>query len=474
MRQWTLFLVAIALHSASMKGAEPRKPIDARLPKETARLKSLPAQASLLEPPLALVQPLKEGKFTIAKKPPAIQFAKLPGQQDMPHAETWLYSHWGDALAASDGNFYVAFGDHQAVPGQAWVCRLNPNSGRIDIVVDVNKVLKPAKGEYSPGKIHAPLIDGGDGYIYFMPYRGSEKYADSPYGFAGGHLLRYHMESERTQDLGIPLPHCSVPHIVFDQTRGRLYLFGRYCPSMPEPRHNKFGVYDLAEQQVVHIASNTCKPEEAPRAAIVGGDGRVWYGTESHVMAVYHPQSNKTFLTKTPVIADVRYNRKTKQEEKYFFLRTASEADEHGIAYCLTWDAHYHAFNSKTGKFKPLGVRSFLEEVDKAKSLYTGSVEWGPGRKKLYYVPGSHGRSHFHGTALVQFDPSTRKHKVLAFLQEYVREKTGFPLGGTYGLAFNEDYSQLCILWNDERIGNAPERERRVGVMLVRIPASEH
>ena len=63
---------------------------------------------------------------------------------------------------------------------------------------------------------------------------------------------------------------------------------------------------------------------------------------------------------------------------------------------------------------------------------------------------------------------------MLAFLQDYVREKTNFPLGGTYGLAFNKDYSQLCILWNDERIGNAPERERRVGVMLVAIPQSEH
>ena len=227
----------------------------------------------------------------------------------------------------------MAFGDHQAVPGHAWICRLNPLSGKIDIVVDVNKMLKPSKGKYSPGKIHAPLIDAGDGYLYFMPYRGSEKYADTPFGFSGGHLMRYHMETSLTQDLGIPLPHCSVPHIVFDPAVGQLYLFGRSCPSMPEPRHNKFGVYDVVRQRLIHIAPDLCAPEEAPRAAIVGGDGRVWYGTESHVMAVYDPRSNSTSLTNTPVIADVRTNRSTKQVETQYYLRTASGPNGAGMAF---------------------------------------------------------------------------------------------------------------------------------------------
>ena len=474
MTRCTSFTLVIAIWSTSTIAAEPGQPVDARRPNETATLGELPAHARLLEPPAALVEPLKKGRFTIAKHPPAMRFARLPNQRGLPDNDTWLYSHWGDALAASDGNFYVAFGDHQAVPGHAWICRLNPLSGKIDIVVDVNKMLKPSKGKYSPGKIHAPLIDAGDGYLYFMPYRGSEKYADTPFGFSGGHLMRYHMETSLTQDLGIPLPHCSVPHIVFDPAVGQLYLFGRSCPSMPEPRHNKFGVYDVVRQRLIHIAPDLCAPEEAPRAAIVGGDGRVWYGTESHVMAVYDPRSNSTSLTNTPVIADVRTNRSTKQVETQYYLRTASGPNGAGMAFCLTWAAHFHAFNTNTGTFQPLGVRSFLNEVSQGKSLYTGTVEWGPGRQKLYYVPGSHGGTHVHGTSLVQFDPATRKHKVLAFLQDYVREKTNFPLGGTYGLAFNKDYSQLCILWNDERIGNAPERERRVGVMLVAIPQSEH
>ena len=53
----------------------------------------------------------------------------------------------------------------------------------------------------------------------------------------------------------------------------------------------------------------------------------------------------------------------------------------------------------------------------------------------MYYVPGAHGGSYKDGTPVVQFDVTTGRKKVIAFLEPFFTDKYGLTLKGTYATA---------------------------------------
>src|SRR5262249_24927435 len=70
----------------------------------------------MLKPPADL----REG-IAIAKTPPTIDFAFVPGQ-DYP-GKPW--SNWGDSIAAN-GKYYLSIGDHLAPAGNGFVYEYDP------------------------------------------------------------------------------------------------------------------------------------------------------------------------------------------------------------------------------------------------------------------------------------------------------------------------------------------------------------
>ncbi len=476
----------LTLFVAQTSPAHAASPVNVSVPSGTATMQKLGASRDLLKVPKQLTQAHRDREFVVARTPPSVDFSLLPMQDSVPGADNWLFSSWGDIEFGSDGNFYVAMGDHQARPGHAWVYQVNPASKAIKTVVDVTKMLKPAAGQYSPGKIHAPMINIGE-YLYFIPYRGAKVYCNTQYGFRGEHLMRYHYETGLTEDLGIPVPNCSVAQMNYHAASNKLYLVGAWCPAQKKPLMSRFAVYDISTQKVVFQSGIENEPYASLRCMMVAPDGRVWYMSGkinpdttvrypemySGRYALYDPETNKAALTSLTPPAGAADGRSD--------IRAASEPDDNGIVWCISkgrgapnplYGAIY-SFDTNTGRFgKNLGHCFSHGSGKLAISLYTALAKLDPTKTKLYYIPSAHGGASRHGAALIQYDVKTGTRKVVAFLFDQVKSRTGYSLGGTYGLAISRDGGQVCVNWMDEREGRK-EVERRTAVTVVHIPESE-
>jgi len=406
------------------------------------------AKLERLEPsPLVLKAPDGvKGDFTVAKEAPAIDFAFFPNQWEGAR----LWSDWGDSICASDGNFYAAIGDHEGPHGTSYVYRINPARAEVELIVDYNKVVGMPAGKYSPGKIHAPICEMGDGWIYFVGYRGSEKLTRTQDDFKGDWLLRYELKSGKTENLGVLVPDSSEPSMEAYQPLGMLYGLSAAGESMPDPKKNQFFAYSVKERKLVFLG---LPGSSMIRSIIVTKDGRVYYDSEGKLVR-YDPAKNNLTVTDARLPGDGR-------------LRAASKPDKNGVVYGFSNDGVVFSFDPNGEKVTEL-VKAFVTG-----SLYTTSCELSPGGRYLYYVTSAHGGTHVHGTAVIQLDVRTKQRKVLAFLNEYMRQKKGYNLGGTYGLALSADGSMLFANWNGGPVDKKSNDFGLCSAMVLHIPASE-
>jgi len=82
---------------------------------------------------------------------------------------------------------------------------------------------------------------------------------------------------------------------------------------------------------------------------------------------------------------------------------------------------------------------------------YIAAIDADPTGRYLYYVPGAHGGSDRDGSAVVQFDTTTRRRKVIAFLHPFYDKKYGCIPKGTYSLAVSDTGQTLFVTWNTSR-----------------------
>lgn len=410
----------------------------------SARLEQLPDSPSLLKAPAG-------AKVEVAKTAPKIEFAYFPGQWEGAR----LWSCWGDSLRAASGKFYASVGDHDAPHGTAYVYEIDSDQGTVKLVADYHAVVGVKdKTKYSSGKIHGAVVQDRDGKIYFFGYRGSVGKTRAEDGYEGDWLLKYDPETGKTENLGIAVPHCSVPVLVYHP--GNHSLYGLAVPGKTAPKQqDRFFRYDLAEDK---LAFNGGPEPNISRALISGNDGRAFFTVENDgkkVFAEYNPQSNKVTLLDVEVPGDGR-------------LRAASRPDSGQVAWCLSNDGVIFGFDTASPQVTAEVGTTF--PVGKA---YTADVQLDPTERYLYYVPGAHGRTSEAGTPVVQFDLKRKQVKAIAFLNTLLREEKGYNLGGTYGLALSEDGSQLMINFNGAPLGNKQPDFGLCSVVIVHIPESE-
>jgi len=412
-----------------------------------AKLETLPADASVLKPPKDV-----NGDFDTAETPPQVRFAIFPSQWKGAR----LWSSWGDAVYASDGNFYASVGDHAAPHGTAYVYRIDAEAGTVDRVVDFNQVIGiDDEQRYTPGKIHGGLVDGRDGWLYFFGYRGSVRRTGEETGYKGDWLLRYHLAKGTTENLGIPVPYCSVPVLLGHH--GSHSLYGLGVPGQTaKSQEDRFFRYAIEANKTVY---NGGPAPNMSRAMILADDGRAWYSYSKEkgaagVFARYDPDKKKVSLTKVAVPGNGQ-------------LRAASRPNEDGVAWCISRDGLLFSFDTKREKVTQRGP-CFV-----ADPLYTATCKLGPSGRYLYYVPGAHGKTSRSGTPVIQYDTKTGRRKVLAFLNELLRSEKNYNLGGTYGVAVNGDGSQLLINFNGAPLGNKQPDFGLCSVIILDIPASE-
>lgn len=419
---------------------------------EVAKLSTYrPAAEEVLRPPGGV-----QGDFDIAKAPPILDFGILPGQ--WPGAELW--SNWGDAAFASDGRFYCSIGDHSGPLGHAYVYRVDPNAGTMEMVVDFAKALGVTSPDrYAPGKIHGPLLELGDGWLYFAGYRG--RYADTgkESGYTGDAMLRYHLGSGKVEDLGAPVAGCSHPIYRFHRATRRLYGLSQPSKVIDGTPPGLY-VYDMAARKLIF---NGGPAPNMARALMLAEDGRAYYSTgdKDGTLVRYDPKANAAQPTGIRVPGDG-------------ILRAASRQDDAGAICGISRDGVVFAFDAKAEKVRTIGA------VFVAGPRYTATCVLDPAGKYLYYAPGSHGGSSAAGTPVIQLNVRTARRKVLAFLNGYIRAKAGYNLGGTFGTALSADGGTFLLCWNGSdlkkkvsRTGGSNLDFGLCAVTVIRIPASE-
>jgi hypothetical protein len=435
-----------------------------------------PTAAQVLRTPPGL-----EGDFTVATEPPVIDFAMLPGQE--PGRQLW--SGWGDAVYASDDNFYGTIGDHDKIHGTSYVYRVDPRTGEIELVVDYNEHVDVERVEYAPGKIHAPLMFDETGGLYLIGYRGGDVGTTEENSYRGDWLLRFDVRSGEVQNLGIPVPYNSVAS---SWILGSGKVYGLNTPGLvPEAPPAGFFVYDLAKTTLLFLGGP--QPVRS-RAFMLAEDGRAWYSAPGGLVR-YDPGTNGITPTEIRLPGGEVARRPARRRRNAApapaigagnggVLRAASRPDDSGNIYGITQDGHVFSFDTRTEEVKSMGL-AFVQENTATQArggripLYTAVVRLSADGRFLYYVPSAHGGSSQHGTAVIQLDVTTGERKVLAFLNDYVEAQTGYNLGGTFGIALSDDDSQLFITWN-----GATDRSSRdwpdwgvASVMVLHIPESE-
>ena len=448
----TVALLAIATAGFAADRA-PNQPALAKGPPanwafETAALKSLkPSAAQVLTRPAAAT-----GDYDVAKAPPSVRFGVLPGQW----TGASLWSAWGDAIFASDTNFYCSIGDHAAPHGWAYVYQVNPRSGAIQMIVDVNQILKIPAADYAPGKIHAPLMEH-DGALLFAGYRGG-KGVDDEHHYKGDALIRWSLADGATTSFDPPATFCSFAASVIHAPSKSIYGVGPGGARLNGEA--RFFVYDIEARKTRFCG--TPQPD-VTRAIVVAPDGRAWYSSgggkdATSRFARYDPKTKKATLMDLAVPGNM--------------LRAASRCNDDGIAYCISNDGVLFTFDTRTEKVRVVG-KSF-----DAGPAYTAVCKLSPDGRYLYYAPGAHGGADGVGCPVVQLDTRTNRRKVVAFLFDYLKGNANYHTGGSFGLDVSADGATLGICFNgwkmdETRSAQGLKSFDQVSVVLLDIPASE-
>ncbi len=404
-----------------------------------------------LKPP----ETLKEG-IAIAETPPSVDFLFYPGQ-NYP-GKPW--SNWGDSLAVQ-GKYYSAIGDHLAISGKgegqhgtgtAHVFEYDPQTKSLRELVDLAAILKKPQGHYTPGKIHTPLGMGRDGWLYYATHRGSPRATTDEFHYQGDWIFRTQPKTGKTEIVvEAPVPKHSIPTAVLDSER--MIFYGSTAAAFDRQEEGiRFFAYDVKNHKLLYSGPNG----PARSMILARSTGRVYYvpGAAEGELMRFDPATGEP----PQKIAGSRIG-----------IRAATNETPQGLVYAVSIgqradDAAIWSFNTKTEEIKKVGTAAVGSQA------YVASIDADPTGRYLYYVPGAHGGSDRDGTAVVQFDVTTGRKKVIAFLEPFYTKKYGFTLKGTYATALNEKGDTLYITWNVSRGSRAWDC---CGMTAIHIPASE-
>jgi sugar lactone lactonase YvrE len=402
----------------------------------------------LLKPPVGVAV----AGFTVAKTAPKVDIVVFTGLPE--GAKGTLWSSWGDGCIARNGKYYTSIGDHQGKDAHAYVYEYDPATKRLRQVVDVAQATGQRPGQYGHGKIHSGIHQAADGRFYFATYWGKHLEVEAAFGpdYQGSVLLRYDPRSGKTENLGAIAPRQGLPASLFDAQRGLLYFHAVYKGDIV--------VYDVGRGQVRFRGGGDVT--QGDRTFMRDPRGRVYFSAKDGTLGYYDPDTNKlgTTSAKLPSAPGAK---------KDDSLRAAARPTRAGLLYGMTAAGRLFRFDPLKEKIDDVGPN--LAEGD-----YTAVMALSPDERFLYYAPGAHGSSGRMGTPVVQYELATGRRKVLAFLNEPVRRKLSYNLGGTYNLQIDPSGERLFITFNGAPLAENGRKQEAFGqpsLVVLHIPASE-
>jgi hypothetical protein len=185
-----------------------------------------------------------------------------------------------------DGKVYVGaarYGDY------AWLLRFDPAKKPLfmDKVVSLRQLTGERRsGIHTQAKIHAKIVVGDDGRIWFASKQGHEifdtrpEYGEDGDGYPGGHLCYFDPKTSFSRGMGILKKQEGVVAGAIDNKRGKLYY-------RSEPK-NVFLIYDIATGEVRergHVGASC-------RYVAMDRDGNVYTVGRGATLCRYDPKTD--------------------------------------------------------------------------------------------------------------------------------------------------------------------------------------
>ncbi len=358
-----------------------------------------------------------------------------------PDYEGKPWSQWGQAIALDDGRVISAIGDHKGIDGNSYLYVYDPESRTITRFADVLSAVPHEQGEWGYGKVHSPMVDPGDGGIYFSTYWGSRRGLTYDGNYTGDVLFRLDQATLDLKPVSVPVPAHGMASLA---TNGDGLLYGE--PIDPLVDDN---VYPAGGTVVIDIRSGdvTSFPDDPKRdvfrSVMVGANGDAWFAGDDGALFRYDPAARTLAVDRIALPAS---------------LRAATVPDSDGTIYGVTEDP-FTFFGFTPGE----GVR----ELGAARA-YTTSLALLPDGSAFLHVPGAHGDAAALGAPLVAVDTASGEQRTIVELADMVQDKLGLVLGGTYSVTIDAARNEAHIGFNAGATADEPWGE--VVLVVVELP----
>ena len=407
-----------------------------------------------LKVPASVATKLAEGKivpFEVAKEPPSVELA-FHAQLGTDSIHRRLWSSWGDICVAGDGRVYCAIGDHGNDLGgdaRCFLYRWDPATKKLSQIVDMDRIVPPRPGQPAWSKVHARIDEGPDGKIYFTcTLNDGARAADPKYAFndtlPGGQLYRFDPTSGSAEVFAnLPPRRCTATSLL-DRKRNVWWC------NLEVPKGDSLYGIDLASKQVVYRGAEGSVGFN--RAFALLRDGGILFNG---------PTEWQRLDPKAGTIRGTGV-----QAEGSPGIRAATRESSGGHVFGVTHKTNQiFDYTVSNNALKLLGP-TWLE------GEYTAVCELSPDERFLYYLPGSHGRAWESGTPVIQYDLTTGRRKVLAFLAPAFERAHAYVPGGTYGMKISADGSTLYVNFNGHAAdGIRPSNMKPIGFGLTAFAA---
>lgn len=414
-----------------------------------------------------LVEPKEEvvvRDFDIAKTPPEISMRIVPGMapEYFPEDEKEAcWANWGKVTRSADNRFFFSVGDHRGKGCQINLYEYSPANNTLQKVLDVDNLLGWTQESYTDGKIHGRMGIMPDGTLWAATHYGV--YPDSSWwanGYRGSWLFSYNIYTHEAKNWGVPLVGNMLPEFTLDTSRGRMFAMGANYTCL---------LWDAIEKKVRYAGYPPNGWLWWQRASLLdAATGKFWSSDMSDAgkyrFLSFDPELNRF---ERPELSPPP-NPNTGEVGQ---LRAYTEdRARDGAYYCVSQNGAFFRFRPEIPSVEPLGVN-----WDKGR--YTSTMAIDPTGRYIYYMPGGKKMQNANEFGpLVQYDVTTGRRKVLAWLVDYYYEKYGYWIGGTYGMEISADGTFLVIAMN----GTFATRDDENGVtygnpslFVVKIPEGE-
>jgi hypothetical protein len=272
----------------------------------------------------------------------------------------------------------------------------------MDKVVSMRQVTGEHRdGINTQGKIHAKILAGTDGRIWFASKQAHEifdtrpEYGEDPDGFPGGHLCYYDPATGFSRSLGILKKQEGLMAGALDERRGKLYY-------RSEPK-NHFLVYDLPTGDVRDCGN----VGTACRYMAIDQHGAVYTAGRGPVLCRYNPQTGYVEDLAVKVEGPGNY-------EPPYVLALGPNGKLYGAAIGHPWLLEFDIDTYRPGPFPEVTVRNVAPAAPPgmlAQDSHAGVF----GKDGRFYYPlnttgplerGGKPVAHLR---IMRFDPATKK-----------------------------------------------------------------